>query len=172
MQDTQHSITFRTDRQPGDLGRIVWLHGIGYKGEDGNHFGPRFEAYVAGTVAEFGLERDGKGVLIFAERGGEPVGCAAMLDRSHIRTGQAQLRWVVALPELRGLGIGQELIARAITIARAEGYTEVFLETTDGLDAAMGIYQKLGFEETSSRKMTLWTEHMTMIEMVLRLHPS
>src|SRR3990167_5277769 len=43
--------TLRSELRPGDLGRIVWLHGTVYAHECG--FDPTFEAYVAGPLAEF-----------------------------------------------------------------------------------------------------------------------
>lgn len=47
-------ITIRHDLRPGDLGRIVSLHGEAYEPLGG--YGLRFEAYVARTVAEYVLD--------------------------------------------------------------------------------------------------------------------
>ena len=96
-------ITIRTDLQPGDLGRIVSLHGVAYKDEDHGHFGGLvFEAFLARMVAEFILDKKGAGRVWLAEKGKELIGCAAMMERG---TG-GQLRWVVLLPEARGAGLG------------------------------------------------------------------
>jgi hypothetical protein len=48
---TPEAIHLRTDLRPGDVGKIVTLHGVIYSREQG--FDPTFEAYVAGPLAEF-----------------------------------------------------------------------------------------------------------------------
>ncbi|MGH2353629.1 MAG: hypothetical protein ACRDJN_18650, partial [Chloroflexota bacterium] len=51
--DTDRQATVRHDLRPGDLGRVIALHGVLYAEEFG--FDHTFEAYVAETLAEFGL---------------------------------------------------------------------------------------------------------------------
>ncbi|MEL7487520.1 MAG: hypothetical protein AAGJ87_09940, partial [Pseudomonadota bacterium] len=45
----------------------------------------------------------------------------------------------------------------------------VFLETTDGLDASMSLYKKLGFTETRRAREALWTGEDVVITMTLPL---
>ncbi len=157
--------TIRHTLRPGDLGRLIALHGVAYEGET-NHFGLTFEAFVARTVAEFVIDNGGAGRIFLAERDGELIGCSAMVARGGDR---GQLRWVLASPAARGLGLGKKLVSLALDHARAEGWSSVFLETTGGLDASMDIYRKLGFLETGRRKENLWSGENEVITMTLAL---
>ena len=156
----------RTTLRPGDLGRLIQLHGEGYEGE-ANHFGLSFEAHVARTVAEFVLDNDGNGRVWLAERGTALVGCAAMVDRGD----KGQLRWVIITPAERGTGLGKRLIHGAMDYAAQQtAWREVFLETTDGLTASMEIYKKLGFELVGEKTEMLWDEEkQTVIMMTKKL---
>lgn len=142
----------RTTLRPGDLGRLIQLHGEGYEGET-SHFGLTFEAHVARTVAEFILDNDANGRVWLAENGRDLVGSAAMVDRGD----KGQLRWVIVAPQARGTGLGKKLIHAAMDYAATQSaWREVFLETTDGLSVSMEIYRKLGFEITAEKLEDLW----------------
>ncbi len=154
--------------RPGDLGRLIALHGTAYGSEE-NHFGHVFEAYVARTIAEFVIDNKCRGRIWFAEQGERLVGTAAMVERREEMRARGQLRWVVADPSVRGHGIGKRLIGEAMAYARAKGFGEVFLETTPGLDASMGIYRKLGFKEVSREQHAIWLDENTVITMALSL---
>lgn len=164
-------ITIRSDLSPGDLGRIIALHGTAYEGEK-NHFGLVFEAFVGRTIAEFILDNGARGRIFMAERGPDLVACAAMVERKASGGTHGQLRWIIADPSVRGLGVGRKLIDLAMEYARASGYSEVFLETTEGLDASMAIYKKLGFTEEKRETEKLWLGENTVITMRMKLHSS
>lgn len=158
-------VTIRYDLRPGDLGRLIALHGVAYEEEKGR-FGLTFEAFVARTIAEYMIDNGGAGRIFLAERNGELIACSAMVARKGNR---GQLRWVLAAPSARGLGLGKKLVSLAIDYARAEGWSSVFLETTGGLDASMDIYLKLGFAETDRRNEKLWSGENEVITMTLAL---
>lgn len=162
-------IELRNQLEPGDLGRIIALHGVVYA-RHGEGYGLGFEAYVARTLAEFVLDNQARGRVFLAERGGELVGCAAMVER-HTPDGAplGQLRWVLVDQSARGTGLGKRLVSLAMDHARAAGWAEVFLETTSGLDAAMGIYRQLGFAVETHVPQTLWPGENDLITMRLRL---
>ena len=61
-------VTLRSDLRPGDLGRIILLHGTVYARECG--FDHTFEAYVAGPLAEFARAASSRERLWLAERDG------------------------------------------------------------------------------------------------------
>ncbi|WP_428408935.1 GNAT family N-acetyltransferase [Hyphococcus sp.] len=145
-------ITIRWDLRPGDLGRIAALHGEVYAAEPGFPGDLTFEAYECRTLADFILDDAAAGRIWLAEKGGELVGCAAMIDRG----GRGQLRWVLVSPAARGTGLGGELVNRAMDYARNEGLAEVYLETTTGLAASMAIYEKLGFRIVSEEPLDHW----------------
>ena len=160
------SVAIRTELRPGDLGRLIALHGTAYI-EDAVHFGLPFEAFVARTVAEFVLDNNAQGRIWLAERGSELVACAAMVEREKEGRPFGQLRWVLADPSVRGTGLGKKLVIAAVEHARAQGWTGVYLETTEGLDASMGIYRQLGFAEISRETERLWRGETAVITMAL-----
>lgn len=146
-------VTVRHDVQPGDLGRLVELHGVLYAAEYG--FDHTFEAYVAGTVAEYGLaakrERDR---LWLAELDSRLIGAIAIVGREG---GTAQLRWFLVHPDGRGRGLGRRLLSDALAFCRAVGYSSVFLWTVSPLSAAARLYNAAGFRKTEEKPAAaLW----------------
>ena len=99
------NILIRHDLRPGDLGRIIALHGECYDALPG--FGIAFEAFVARTLAEYILDAGGNGRLWLAEKDGRLVGCTAIVLRDG---GLGQLRWVLVDPSARGAGLGRDLV--------------------------------------------------------------
>jgi len=149
---TRTRIAIRSDLRPGDLGRIVALHGEIYAREYG--FGAGFEAYVCETLAEFGRsvqpERDR---LWIAEIDGRLAGSIGILGRAG---NAAQLRCLLLAPEGRGYGLGRRLIETAIAFCRDAGYASVFLWTVQGLPAAAHLYAAAGFTRTDVLPPSDW----------------
>ena len=50
------------------------------------------------------------------------------------------------LPEARGLGQGRRMLQLCLDTARELGFRQCYLETLTGMDAAMALYGKLGFQ--------------------------
>ncbi len=159
-----HNISIRTTLRPGDLGRLISLHGVAYA-DDPVHFGRNFEAHVARTVADYLLDKDGDGRIWLAEQEGALVGCAAMVDHGD----RGQLRWVLLTPEVRGRGLGKKLVSMAMDYAAQQGWREVYLETTCGLDASMAVYLKIGFKAVKEEVQDLWGRKTPIITMVKKL---
>lgn len=161
-------VRLRSEWRTGDPDLIVDLHRRGYANE-GAGFGTAFAAYVGKTIAEAGLGQPGNASRVwFAERACTPLGCAAMIDRGT----RGQLRWVVLLPEARGAGLGKALFKAAMDHAAAQGWPEVYLETTGGLEASMQMYLANGFAVTSITTEDLWHGPGEMIVMTRRLDPA
>jgi len=85
----------------------------------------------------------GGGRIFFAVRGGEVVGCCALLA---IGSGEFEVAKMAVTESYQGLGIGRRLLAKAISEARASGATRLCLETNRKLVAAIRLYESLGFE--------------------------
>jgi GNAT superfamily N-acetyltransferase len=151
--EASSGVLIRHDLRPGDMGRVIALHGMLYAEEYGFDHG--FEAYVAETVAEFGrLARPGLDRLWVAERAGQLVGSIAIVGRED---GAAQLRWFLVHPDARGSGLGRRLLHEALTFCRAAGYRSVYLWTVTGLEAAARLYVAAGFRKTETKPpATLW----------------
>ena len=157
-------ISIRTDLRPGDLGRIISLHGVVYDPLGG--YGLTFEAFVGRTIAEFVLDNNARGRIWLAERGDRLVGCSAIALRDNDR---GQLRWVLVDPSARGRGIGKQLVNAAMDYCREKGCKQVFLETTDGLPESQTLYEKLGFTVTSESVEELWDGPRPLIIMEMEL---
>ena len=118
-----HNISVRDELRPGDLGRIIALHGKCYESLPG--FGLAFEAYVARTVAEYILDSGAKGRIWIAEKDDQLVGCTAIVLREENR---GQLRWVLVDQSMRGIGLGKQLVNAALRYCRDNGCKKFFLK--------------------------------------------
>lgn len=56
-----------------------------------------------------------------------------------------ELRKMYFLPVARGHGMGERLLRHCLDVARGFGYRTCYLETLSGMDAAVALYEKLGF---------------------------
>jgi GNAT superfamily N-acetyltransferase len=156
-------ITLRTELRPGDLGYIVYLHGVIYAQERG--FDPSFEAYVAGPLSDFVCSGNKLQRLWIAERDGRIVGCVAIVAASP-RT--AQLRWFLVDPSARGTGLGKRLLEAAVAFCKDCGYSDVVLWTESALTAAAHLYQSAGFRKTEEKPGRMWG--VDLVEEKYELH--
>lgn len=83
-----------------------------------------------------------------AEYGGEKAGYGEFRNVA----GEAQIYNIAVAPEFRREGIGEELLRHMISKAEEDGCSLVTLEVRSGNEAAMKLYEKLGFRETGRRK--------------------
>ena len=92
-------------------------------------------AYAEPGCAYFVVERDGKvlgGAGVAPLIGGDPDTC--------------ELRKMYFRAELRGAGVGAAMMAKCLYTARKLGYRRCYLETLRGMDAAMRLYERSGFQ--------------------------
>jgi GNAT superfamily N-acetyltransferase len=146
------TVSIRSGPRPGDLGRVLAMHGEIYARE--HAFDERFEAHVARGLAGFanalGEARDDPrapeaGRLWLAERDGDVVGTVALTDEGD---GVAQLRWFLVAPQARGCGLGRALLQTLLDHARERGFTHIKLWTVHMLETAARLYLELGFRCT------------------------
>lgn len=157
-------LDIRTDIRPGDIGYIIYLHGILYAEEYG--FDHTFEPYVAAPIAEFVLNQTDRDRLWIVEKDGQIAGSVAIVKFSDT---EAQLRWLILHPDTRGHGIGKILVEKALAFSRTCGYESIFLWTLDILPTALQIYRTAGFQLTEKKKHHIWGRMLTEERYELKL---
>jgi GNAT superfamily N-acetyltransferase len=84
------------------------------------------------------------GLILIMENDGQPVGCCALINKDHETFEIAKMTVAKAH---QGRGLGRILLQSCIDRARLRGKKRLFLETNSKLEAAVGLYRKLGFVE-------------------------
>jgi GNAT superfamily N-acetyltransferase len=82
------------------------------------------------------------GQIFFALDRGEPVGTVAAVRES---AAVFELAKMAVRPSHRSRGLGEALGRAAISYAREQGATMMFLETNSRLENAIRLYERLGF---------------------------
>lgn len=157
-------ITLRHDLRPGDVGYITYLHGILYAPQQ--NWDHTFDSYVAIPLAEFAKRSSTKERIWIVESGGRIGGSVAIVEFSQE---EAQLRWLLLHPNLRGRGLGHRLVDEAVAFARMAGYSTIFLWTVDSLPTAAGLYKSVGFQEKEKVTHELWGSFVTEVKYELAL---
>jgi len=85
----------------------------------------------------------GRGAYMIARRDGAPVGCGAV---RRIDPETAEIKRMYVIPAERSNGIGRRIVEALEAQARALGVSRVVLETGTRQDAAIALYEKMGFE--------------------------
>lgn len=160
----ENPLCLRNDLRPGDIGYITYLHGILYAPQQG--WDHTFDSYVAIPLAEFARRRNPKERIWIVESNGQIAGSVAIIEFSQK---EAQLRWLLLHPDLRGRGLGRRLVEEAVAFAREAGYFSIFLWTVDSLPAAADLYKSMGFREREKVTHELWGSLVTEVKYELEL---
>jgi len=139
-------ITIRTDLRSGDIGYVIYLHGLLYKKE--YDYGIEFETYVAAGLAEFYQKYDPeKDRAWICEHKDKIVGFLLLMHRGEA----AQLRYFIIEPAYRGIGLGNKLMTLYMEFFREKNYKSSYLLTTHELTASAHLYKKFGFTLTQEK---------------------
>lgn len=98
-----------------------------------------FPAELAGLPGAYAARR---GRLLLALVEGVPAGCVALRPKDE---GTCEMKRLYVRPGHQGLGLGRKLTERAIVEARAIGYSTLLLDTLPSMQAAVRLYESLGF---------------------------
>ena len=158
-------ITIHHEFAPGDLGRLIYLHGVQNFADYGfNHI---HEAYCAQIAIEFIFNPEKRRSRAWlAKREDEIVGSIFIFERPN---NQAQLRLLFVDRSMRGVGLGRWLAEESIRYCRSVGFNVVYLWTVRGLDRAISIYQSAGFLPVAEQMVEEWGKTNVEIRFDLNL---
>jgi N-acetylglutamate synthase-like GNAT family acetyltransferase len=158
-------LQIRTQLAPGDIGYIIYLHGVLYAREYG--LDKTFEGDVAIRMGEFARTYDPrKDYFAVAESDGRIAGSIVI---NGVSDEVAQLRWFLVHPDMRGRGLGRELINSALEFCRQQRLKKVCLWTISELKAAAHLYRQAGFMVTREETHEIWGARRTEQEYELNL---
>jgi ribosomal protein S18 acetylase RimI-like enzyme len=98
-----------------------------------------FEAELGSLPRMYGAPDGG---LWIARAGEQMLGCVGVRRFSEV---DCEMKRLYVPSAARGTGLGRRLAQTAIDGARALGYQRMLLDTLEGMDAAQGLYESLGF---------------------------
>lgn len=157
-------ITIRTQKQ-GDAGYIAYRHCILYEKECG--LGGTFEQYVLDSLVKY-FEHRSEGEIWVAEYNGQIVGSIGIVSTDKIT---AQLRWFLIEPEFRGIGLGRQLMTKAIDYCKQKKFRLVFLWTKQNLEVAHHLYSSFGFALVEQVENNAWKKGVVEERWELLLKP-
>lgn len=101
-----------------------------------------FETELATLPGKYGRP---KGRLFLVRSGDDYKGCIGLRE---IAEGVCEMKRLYIKPELRGFGIGKDLVDLVITEAKQIGYKSMRLDTIkEKMPNAVDIYEKFGFKK-------------------------
>jgi N-acetylglutamate synthase-like GNAT family acetyltransferase len=158
------TITIRHDFRPGDVGYLTYLHSILYCPNQG--WDHTFDSYVAIPLAEFSKSHSLRERIWIVEKEGRIVGSIAIVK---FKEREAQLRWLLLDPIVRGQGLGRWLVKEALEFCLKADYSYVFLWTVNTLPIATKLYQSVGFKQAQELTHDLWGNVVTEVKYELTL---
>ena len=103
--------------------------------------------WSADEITKDVVSKDGSIYVALALVGEERAGYADM----RIITGESQIYNIAIAPEFRRQGIGEALLAHMVKKSEELGLSLITLEVRSGNEAAMALYEKMGFKKVGSR---------------------
>ena len=113
--------------------------GCGYSIND-SEVDDMFTAYLPAGSAFYVVEADG-----------QILGCGGYAPLTGGDKETCELRKMYFLPELRGTGMGAQMLTLCLDEARRDGYRNCYLETMEGMEKARSLYEKHGFKYLDGR---------------------
>jgi putative acetyltransferase len=98
------------------------------------------------TDALYELFRTPRSYYYVALQDDQVVGGCGIFPTDNLPDGTCELVKLYVNKEARGTGLGKQLMEQSISWAKANGYTQVYLESMPELAKAVSIYEKVGFK--------------------------
>ncbi len=157
MKVLLEDINIRTTLQSGDIGYIIYMHGVFHQKECG--YGLSFESYVAQGLHEFYKNYNpDKERMWICEHNERIIGSLLLMNRDNQT---AQLRYYIIEPEYRGIGLGKKMMDLFMQFLKEKNYRQCYLWTTDEHKLAASLYIKYGFQLTEEKETDVFGKHLT-----------
>jgi putative acetyltransferase len=88
-------------------------------------------------------------VIYDSENENKILGCGGIAPLKGGNEEICELRKMYFYPELRGQGMGHQMIEKCLEAARNLGYKYCYLETVERMETANYLYQKMGFRRNT-----------------------
>ena len=98
------------------------------------------------TDALFELFRTPRSYYFVATQDEKVVGGCGIFPTENLPHGTCELVKLYVAKEVRGSGLGKQLMEQSMSWAKENGYTHVYLESMPELTKAVSIYEKVGFK--------------------------
>jgi ribosomal-protein-alanine N-acetyltransferase len=82
---------------------------------------------------------------------------------------EAELLTIAVAKHQQGQGLGAELLADLMSVLKAQSAKQCMLEVMEGNDAAISLYQRIGFKPVAKRKAYYRTEQGIFDALVMRI---
>ena len=93
------------------------------------------------------------GYILMAERGGQPVGCCALMALPGDGAEGFEVAKMAVAESERGRGIGRQILDHVIAFARERGIRRLYLETNTKLENAVRLYEAVGFRPVPAERV-------------------
>lgn len=87
----------------------------------------------------------GAAYCVVVDEAGRVLGGGGVAPLQGGEPGVCELKKMYFLKEARGGGMGERLLRHLLDVAQALGHRTMYLETLSGMDAAMRLYERVGF---------------------------
>lgn len=94
----------------------------------------------------FELFQETGSAYFIVEKSGKIMGGCGLYPTKGLPDGCAELVKLYLAAEMRGLGLGKELMLKTAEVAKTLGYHQLYLESMPELNSAVGLYESLGYQ--------------------------
>ena len=104
-------------------------------------------AYADASLNDMHAEYDGPRKEYFVvEDNGRIIGAAGIAPLANYDGSICELQKMYFLPEVRGKGVGVEMMKKCLAFAKEQGYERCYIETMPYMKQAQKLYVRSGFE--------------------------
>lgn len=104
-------------------------------------------AYEDAALNDMHAEYEGQGRTYFVvDADGKIIGGAGIAPLAGFEETVCELQKMYFLPEVRGRGVGAEMMKKCLDFAKAQGFEKCYIETLPYMEQARKLYSRTGFE--------------------------